>query len=316
MSESVSQAYKPLVSIVIPVYNGAAYLREAIDSAIDQTYTRTEIIVVDDGSDDGGQTAAVARSYGSAIQYVRKENGGCASALNYGIGCMKGEWFSWLSHDDVYLPDKIASAVRAIVDHNLDPLTIVGCGEALIDAEGRPIPRPTLRRTRLRAGIDAADWLLRGNTPNGCGLLVPKRVLDEVGGFNTKHVYILDWEHWVRMALMGYPFFLYPDQLVKNRRHAAQVSRTASELHSRELHEFASELVGMAITSRRLDAPTLERIWLYCARIGAAADRTRLERHMEVLGRTPSLGVRVRGNWRRLKNDAKPHAKRIVGRFL
>jgi glycosyltransferase involved in cell wall biosynthesis len=113
-SEQMSSLPSPLVSIVIPVYNGANYLREAIDSALMQTYGNIEIIVVNDGSTDGGQTEAIARSYGSEIHYLHKENGGVASALNLGIQHMQGQFFSWLSHDDVYYPQKIESQVRSL----------------------------------------------------------------------------------------------------------------------------------------------------------------------------------------------------------
>jgi glycosyltransferase involved in cell wall biosynthesis len=75
----------PKVSIVIPVYNGSNYLKEAIDSALGQTSKDVEIIVVNDGSNDGGQTEAIAKSYGDKIRYFYKENGGVASALNLGI---------------------------------------------------------------------------------------------------------------------------------------------------------------------------------------------------------------------------------------
>ena len=86
---------QPLVSIVIPVYNGSNFLRDAIDSALAQTYPRVEVIVVNDGSTDGGATEAIAKSYGSRIRYFAKENGHVASALNYGIARMEGEYFSW-----------------------------------------------------------------------------------------------------------------------------------------------------------------------------------------------------------------------------
>ena len=76
---------KPLISIVIPVYNGSNFLREAIDSALAQTYKNIEIIVVNDGSADDGETERIALSYGDKIRYFKKENGGVSSALNYGI---------------------------------------------------------------------------------------------------------------------------------------------------------------------------------------------------------------------------------------
>ena len=104
--------FQPLVSIVIPVYNGSNYMREAIDSALAQSYERVEVIVVNDGSTD--DTEQIALSYGERIRYFRKENGGVSSALNLGIKEMKGEYFSWLSHDDLYTPDKIEVQIDAL----------------------------------------------------------------------------------------------------------------------------------------------------------------------------------------------------------
>lgn len=100
--------YKPLVSIIIPVYNGSNYLEESINSALAQTYRNIEVIVVNDGSTDGGATERIALSYGDRIRYFYKENGGVSTALNLGLEKMKGEWFSWLSHDDLYLPEKLS----------------------------------------------------------------------------------------------------------------------------------------------------------------------------------------------------------------
>ena len=110
-------SHLPLVSIVIPVYNGADYMREAIDSALSQTYPHIEVLVVNDGSTDSGATAAVARSYGDKIRYFEKKNGGVSSALNYGIRNMQGSYFSWLSHDDVYEKTKLRSSKKRIIIH-------------------------------------------------------------------------------------------------------------------------------------------------------------------------------------------------------
>lgn len=83
----------PLVSIIIPVYNGSNYMREAIDSALAQTYSNIEIIVVNDGSNDDGETRNIALSYGDKIRYFEKENGGVSTALNLGIKNMGGIFF-------------------------------------------------------------------------------------------------------------------------------------------------------------------------------------------------------------------------------
>ena len=113
----------PKVSIVIPVYNGSNYLKDAIDSALSQTYNNLEIIVVNDGSNDEGKTKAIAESYGNKIIYLEKENGGASSALNLARKKMTGDYFSWLSHDDMYYPNKISRQVEEL--QNYDKKTIL-----------------------------------------------------------------------------------------------------------------------------------------------------------------------------------------------
>ena len=99
----------PKVSIVIPVYNGSDYLGEAIDSALTQTYPNIEILIVNDGSNDGGATERIARSYGDKVRYVSKDNGGVASALNLAIREMKGDYFSWERTNLVHCREMVAS---------------------------------------------------------------------------------------------------------------------------------------------------------------------------------------------------------------
>ena len=106
--------YNPKVTIVIPVYNGANYVKEAIESALSQTYDNIEIIVVNDGSNDNNETENAVLSYGDKIKYVCKENGGVSSALNTGIKLAEGEWISWLSHDDLYTQEKIKKQIEDV----------------------------------------------------------------------------------------------------------------------------------------------------------------------------------------------------------
>lgn len=108
------------VSIIIPVYNGSNYLSDAIDSALAQTYNNCEVLVVNDGSTDGGKTESIAKSYGDRIRYYSKPNGGVATAINLGIRNMNGDYFAWLSHDDLFKPDKIEKQMKALeeMDNN------------------------------------------------------------------------------------------------------------------------------------------------------------------------------------------------------
>ena len=121
---------RPLITILIPVYNGANYLREAIDSALGQTYENCEVIVVNDGSMDGGQTRRIAQSYGTRIRYFEKPNGGVAQALNFGVQQMRGEYFSWLSHDDVLCPAKIEQEWTALKGTEKDRMRSMGAVRA------------------------------------------------------------------------------------------------------------------------------------------------------------------------------------------
>ena len=106
--------FNPLVSIIIPVYNGSNYLEESINSALGQTYNEIEVLVINDGSNDNDLTHNIAVSYQKKIRYFRKQNGGVASALNFGISKMEGDYFSWLSHDDIYKPEKIEKQILFI----------------------------------------------------------------------------------------------------------------------------------------------------------------------------------------------------------
>jgi glycosyltransferase involved in cell wall biosynthesis len=87
------------VSIVIPVYNAAKYIDECVQSALDQTYEDVEVIAVDDGSKD--DSLQKLKKYSEKIKVISKENGGTPTALNAGIKVMSGEWFKWISADDV-----------------------------------------------------------------------------------------------------------------------------------------------------------------------------------------------------------------------
>lgn len=272
--------YNPLVSIIIPVYNGGNYMREAIDSAIAQTYKNIEIIVVNDGSTDNGETEGIALSYGDKINYYYKENGGCASALNYGISKMKGEWFSWLSHDDVYFPTKIESQVNEIGKNGLDKdKTIIVCGSNVINDKGQEIL--SKRRNKITQEFTPDKmfaYFMRANSLNGCALLIPKTALEKNGEFSTEYKYILDWIYWIDLSICGYNFYKYPEVLVKNRRHKEQVSVKKRDLLKEETKKFILELVERT----KEDKFKQKQIWLYCKQIGLAEGCKTIENNIKI----------------------------------
>src|SRR3990172_11738749 len=96
----------PLVSVIIPTYNGSRFIRETIQSVIGQSYSKIEIIVIDDGSTD--DTSLVVKSItDQRITYIQQKNAGVSTARNHGITVSKGDYIAFLDHDDVWLPCKL-----------------------------------------------------------------------------------------------------------------------------------------------------------------------------------------------------------------
>ena len=127
----------PLVSIIIPVFNGSNYLDQSIESALAQTYKDCEVLVINDGSNDNSQTKNIALKYGNKIRYFEKQNGGCASALNIGIKNMRGEYFSWLSHDDLYFPNKIQHQMNILLNIKDNKIPVIYSGYEIIDKDSK-----------------------------------------------------------------------------------------------------------------------------------------------------------------------------------
>lgn len=105
----------PLVSVILCVYNGEKYLREAIDSVLNQSYPHIELLAVDDGSTD--RTSEILREYGSKIRSFFQTNRGQPAAQNFALGQVKGKYLSFLDADDLYLQDKIRSHVQFLEEH-------------------------------------------------------------------------------------------------------------------------------------------------------------------------------------------------------
>lgn len=223
----------PLVSIVIPVYNGSNYLADAIESALAQTYPAFEVLVVNDGSTDGGATDRIARGYLPRIRYFEQPNGGVSAALNRGIREAGGKYVAWLSHDDTFAPDKLARQVEALEARSDPRLLLFGDYEVEEVDSGRRFEKrlPSfLRGERLPENL---ALLFLGHL-HGCTLLIPARAFAEAGLFDASLRTTQDYDLWFRMLRAGYRFSHAPGTVVRTRWHAAQGSRALSALHLQE----------------------------------------------------------------------------------
>lgn len=227
-------SFLPQVSIIIPVYNGANYLRYAIDSALAQTYPNFEVIVVNDGSKDNGDTRKVAESFGNKIRYFEKENGGVATALNFGIEKMSGQFFSWLSHDDAYLPQKLEKQVDVLsqLPSGEKEQTVVYCDWQLIDSNGVFGSRVRLLdEQRNLAQLEIPLYPLVSGLLHGCALLVPVKKLKQVGGFDPQLRTTQDVDCWLKILKTSKIKYI-PEALILSRVHPEQGSKKIKSHHT------------------------------------------------------------------------------------
>lgn len=190
---------EPLVSVIIPSFNRAAYLRQAVNSVLEQTYSRWELIVADDGSTDGTADYLAALD-DRRVRVVRREHcGNPAAVRNAGIAVARGEYVAFLDSDDAWLPEKLAAQVARF---RACPECGWGyTGFSRMDAEGRPLANPAHWRWVPYDG-SVFERIVRLEaivaTPT---VMVRRRLLVDVGGFDEAIVHAEDYELWTRLAL-------------------------------------------------------------------------------------------------------------------
>jgi SAM-dependent methyltransferase len=248
--------FSPKVSIVIPVYNGSDFLREAIDSALAQTYRNAEILVVNDGSTDGGATERIAQAYGDKVRYFAKTNGGVASALNLAIRKMTGEYLSWLSHDDLYNATKVECEVATLSRLDRERTVIYSDYSVFSSDPEKAVPI----RLKGVAPEQFRYWITVENALHGCTLLIPKAAFAECGNFNECLRTTQDYDLWFRLA-EKYRFVHIPEVLVKARSHPEQgsikMAGTALEECNALLSGFVKSLTGSELAVATQRAPSM-----------------------------------------------------------
>jgi glycosyltransferase involved in cell wall biosynthesis len=187
----------PTVSVVIPAYNAARTVRQAVTSALEQSRNDLEVIVVDDGSTDG--TADVVRNLGDPrLRLVSQENSGAAAARNAGTEAASGRWVAFLDADDLWLPTKLETQLGEI--ESTPGAMAVQSSVYFVDDRLRVLS--VERCSRSRNGV--LDVLRFRDTPAAPStLLVDRQFLQEIGGFDQSLVILEDWDLMIRIARNG-----------------------------------------------------------------------------------------------------------------
>lgn len=210
------------VSVIVPVYNGAAYLADAIASIRAQQYAPLEIIIVDDGSTD--ETAAIAASLGADVRYVYQQNQGPAAARNRGLKAATGEVIAFLDADDLWTPDKLELQLGILARHP-GAAVVMGHMRAFREDPAIPVPSPYNGETALLANQV-------GST------LVRRTVFERIGGFDEGLRYGEDIDWLMRVREAGISIHVLAEVTLLYRIHANNMTRggDTSYVLTRVLH--------------------------------------------------------------------------------
>ncbi|MEW6298605.1 MAG: glycosyltransferase [Thermodesulfobacteriota bacterium] len=207
------------IAVVIPCYNQARFLADAIDSVLAQTYQRYEIIVVDDGSTD--HTAAVASTY-PQVKYLYQENRGLSAARNTGWRACQSEYVVFLDADDRLLPNALEAGIRCLQDH--PECAFVSGHFRYIQADGtflHEYPQVYIERDHYQA-------FLRGNYIGMHATVMYRRgALEWAGGFNPSLRACEDYDLYLRLA-RNYPVHCHQAVVAEYRQHTANMSGDAA----------------------------------------------------------------------------------------
>jgi len=239
---------RPLVSCIVPVFNGERYLAEALDSILAQQYEPLEIIVADDGSTDG--TPAIARSYGDRVRVVRQPNAGAPAARNLGLRSARGELIAFLDSDDLWHREKLARQVARFVARPELEVSVTHLQTFWI---------PELREEAERF----RDHPLAQPQPGyvTITMLGRRAVFERVGGFNTSLSVGDPMEWFVRAAEHRTVMELLPDALAYRRLHQRNLSweSGASRRMTATMQEAVLRVVKESLDRRRSAGATVQR---------------------------------------------------------
>jgi glycosyltransferase involved in cell wall biosynthesis len=229
----------PRVSVIVPVYNRPAYVREAVDSALAQDCPGGfEIVVVDDGSTD--ETPAVLASFGDKIRVVRQTNGGVARARNAGFAAARGEYFALLDSDDLWMPGKLAAQV-ALLDAHPDAAFAHSDVEEFFESG----PQTTWTRRPAVATGEVLRTLLRRNVVHTMSVMLRRRSIEEVGDFDPRYPPCEDWDLWLRIAEHR-PIVGDPRAWVRTRVHEGGISADPIVVYTQACKVLAAAAMRLA----------------------------------------------------------------------
>lgn len=211
----------PKVSVIIPTYNRAHLVKDAVESVLNQTYQDFELIVIDDGSTDN--TREVLAVYKDKLTYIYQENQGRSAARNHGIKLAQGEYIAFLDSDDVWFPDKLERQVPVLESAPPDVVLVHGY-KCIVDQNLQLVPGWELKLRKLYTSAEKREETYENYLHSSCNftssILVRKTAIIEIGCYDILIRTLEDLDLYLRLLLKGYNFaFISEPALIKYRCH-------------------------------------------------------------------------------------------------
>ena len=225
----------PFVTVIMPAYNVAPYLREAVESVLAQTYRDWELVIVDDGSTDG--TAAIAdecAQLDDRIRLVRQENRGLAGARNTALQAGRGEFFALLDSDDIWDPGFLEAQMEVFARH---PETALVSGSARF--QGGPRDGEPARPSIPGAPLLTLEQMIADETAVFIMTTFRREVVDTIGLFDASKRRSEDWDFWLRAVSAGFVFRRNWQPLASYRVREGSLSRDTPAMLQEMLHTLS-----------------------------------------------------------------------------
>jgi glycosyltransferase involved in cell wall biosynthesis len=261
-----SSTPQPLVSVIIPTFDRAPWVGEAIASVLAQTYPHLELIVADDGSHDA--TSEVVQAFGPALTYIRQPHAGVSAARNRGVAASCGELVAFLDSDDLWLPGKIAAQVALLQQ----PQAQACYTDEIWIRHGVRVNSKHIHQKH-------SGWLFEPSLPrciiSPSSILLRRTLWDQLGGFDESLPACEDYDLWLRLTLVT-PVLLLPERLiVKRGGHADQLSRCIPVLDQYRITALEKILAAPLTLSQR--RAVLEHLIQKCRIVAQGAHKRQHE---------------------------------------
>jgi glycosyltransferase involved in cell wall biosynthesis len=243
----------PAVSVVVPAYNVAAYIAEALESVFAQTFTDYEVIVVNDGSPDTEELERALVPYRARLVYLKQENAGPSAARNAGIRRARGSYVALLDGDDEWLPAYLAEQSAALAE-GLDLVYT----DALLFGEGELVGRTFMETCPSRGPVTVESLLAQRCAIITSCVVARREALVAAGLFNEDYRRSEDFDLWVRMAHAGARLGYRRKVLARHRMRGDSLAADATRMHEAAIVVYANLACTLELTEREREAAAAE----------------------------------------------------------